>query len=232
MNRHIGIVACSAEGAALCYRTICSEGGDRLGKYAHPEITMHSHSFAAYMRCIESGDWRGVAELMLSSAGKVAGAGADLIICPDNTIHEAFDLVSEKSPLPWLHIAEEVAAEASRRGYERLGVMGTRFLMEGPVYETKLREAGIASVVPGEDERKRINHIIFEELVGGVFTAESRSYLGGVIAGLGERGCDAVVLGCTELPLIVTPDASPLPVLDSTRLLARSALREAIGHVD
>jgi len=232
MSRHIGIVACSAEGAALCYRTICSEGGDRLGKYAHPEVSMHGHSFAAYMRCIEAGDWQGVAELMLSSAEKVAAAGADFIICPDNTIHEAFDLVSEKSPLPWLHIAEEVAAEASRFGYERLGVMGTRFLMEGPVYETKLGEAGIASVVPGEDERRRINHIIFEELVGGVFNAESRGYLCSVIDRLKERGCDAVVLGCTELPLIITPDDSPLPILDSTRLLARSALREAIGAGD
>jgi aspartate racemase len=193
---------------------------------------MHSHSFAAYMRCIESDDWQGVAELMLSSAQKVAGAGAEIIICPDNTIHQAFDLVIEKSPLPWLHIAEEVAAEAGRRGYQRLGVMGTRFLMEGPVYTTKLREADIASVVPGDDERQHINHIIFEELVGGIFTGESRTYLGGVIARMKERGCEAVVLGCTELPLIVTHDDSPLPVLDSTRLLARGALREAIDRAD
>jgi aspartate racemase len=229
MGLHIGIVACSAEGAALCYRTICSEGGAAREKYDHPETTMHSHSFAAYMRFIEAGDWESVAELMFSSAEKVSAAGADFAICPDNTIHQAFDMVAERSPLPWLHIAEEVAAEAERRGYGRLGVMGTRFLMEGPVYVSKLGEVGIASIVPEDEERQHVDHIIFEELVQGIFTDESRSYLCGIIARLKERGCDAAVLGCTELPLIIAQEDSPLPILDSTRLLARGALREAFG---
>jgi aspartate racemase len=229
MSRHIGLVACSAEGAALCYRTICSEGGEAFGKHSHPEITMHTYPLVAYMRYIEADDWEGVAELMLSSATKVAEAGADFIVCPDNTIHQAFDLVVERSPVPWLHIAAEVAAEASRHGYGRLGVMGTRFLMEGPVYASELREAGIAYLVPEDDERQEINRIIFEELVNGIFTDESRIYLTGVVSRLRDRACDAVVLGCTELPLIVTQEDSPLPILDSTRLLARSALREAAG---
>ncbi len=188
---------------------------------------MHTHPLAAYMHCIEADDWEGVAELMLSSARKVAGAGADFIVCPDNTIHQAYDLVVESSPLPWLHIAEEVAAEAKRRGYENLGVMGTRYLMEGPVYASRLREAGILCLVPEEEERQSINRIIFDELVNAVFTSESLAYLVGIIEWLQDRACDAVVLGCTELPLIVTPEVSPLPVLDSTRLLARGALREA-----
>jgi len=226
--KHIGIVGCSAEGAALCYRTICTEAPEWLGKYAHPEVTMHTFNFAEYIRYIEAGDWKSIADLMLASVKKVAGAGAELAICPDNTIHQSFELFIDKSPIPWLHIAGVVAEEAKKNGYRRLGVLGTRFLMEGPVYREKLDAAGIEHMTPEKADRERINSIIFDELVAGVFTGESRSYFSGVINWLKDKGCDAVVLGCTEIPLIVTPESSPLPVLDSTRLLARAALKKAI----
>jgi aspartate racemase len=229
MAKHIGIVACSAEGASLCYRTICLEGSGLMGRYAHPEVTLHTHSLNEYVRCIEVGDWEGVGRLMLSSVAKVAEAGADFAICPDNTIHQAFDLVVSKSPIPWLHIAEEVAAEASSQGYTRVGVLGTRFLMEGPVYSAKLAAVDIDHRIPGATERKRINDIIFDELVYGVFTSDARTYFSEVIAGLKTEGCDAVVLGCTEIPLLVTQGDSPLPTLDSTRLLARAALKRSVG---
>jgi aspartate racemase len=221
MPQHIGIVACSAEGAALCYRTICLKGSDLLGKHDHPELSMHTHSLAKYMDHIYSNRWDGVAELMLSSAKKLRSAGADFLICPDNTIHQAFDLVTPRSPLPWLHIAEEVAHEAKRHGYRRLGILGTRYLMEGPVYAEKLKAAGLDHRIPGLQQRLEINRIIFDELVLAYFTT--------VIRELANDGCDAVALGCTEIPLIVTPDNSPLPTLDSTRLLARAALKKAIG---
>jgi aspartate racemase len=226
--KHIGIVACSAEGAALCYRTICTEAPALLGKYAHPEVTVHTFSLADYMRGIEADDWQFVADLMLASAEKVSGAGADFAICPDNTIHQAFALFVDKSPVPWLHIAGVVAEEAGRNGYRRLGVLGTRFLVEGPVYREKLDAAGIGHMTPEKADRERINSIILDELVAGVFTDEARDYFTGNIKELKERGCDAVVLGCTEIPLIVTQESSPLPVLDSTRLLARAALKKAI----
>lgn len=226
---HIGIVACSAEGAALCYRTICLEGAEVLGRHDHPEITMHTHSLARYMRFIEVGDWRGVGELMLSSAEKVAGAGADFAICPDNTIHQAFERVAERSPIPWLHIAGEIAAEAVRRGYRRVGVLGTRYLMEGPVYPEKLGASGIEHRIPRAEERERINAIIMDELVNARFTAESLGYFREVIGGFEEAGCDAAVLGCTEIPLLVSEADSPLPTLDSTRVLARAALRRTVG---
>jgi len=226
--KHIGIVACSAEGAALCYRTICTEAPALLGKYAHPEVTMHTFSLAEYMRYIEAGDWKSVAGLMLNSVKKVAKAGAELAICPDNTIHQAFALFIDKSPIPWLHIAGVVAEEAKRKNYRQLGVLGTRFLMEGPVYGEKLEAAGIAHLIPEKEDRERINSIILDELVAGVFTEKSRNYFTKIIKELKGRGCDAVVLGCTEIPLIVTQDSSPLPVLDSTRLLARAALKKAI----
>lgn len=229
MTEHIGIVACSAEGAALCYLTICIEGTEILGKYSHPEVTMHTHPLSEYMRYIEVGDWDGVAELMVSSGEKVAKAGADFIICPDNTIHQAFERVVEKSSLPWLHIAEEVAREAARQNYRLLGLLGTRYLMEGPVYPAKLAAMGIEHMLPETHERERINEIIFEELVNGRFTAESRGYFTKIIDRLKNQGCDAVVLGCTEIPLLVSPEDSPLPTLDSTRLLARAALKRATG---
>ncbi|RLC60213.1 MAG: aspartate racemase [Chloroflexi bacterium] len=228
MAKHIGIVACSAEGAALCYRTICIEGANLMGRYAHPEVTMHTFPLSEYMRYIKAGDWEGVASLMLSSAAKVARVGADFAICPDNTIHQAFDLVVEKSPIPWLHIAEEVAAEAKRQNYKCLGILGTRYLMEGPVYLTKLAAIDIEHMIPEAEDRKRINEIILSELVYGRFSTEARAYLSEVIGGLRKQGCDAVVLGCTEIPLLVTQEDSPLPTLDSTRLLARAALKRAL----
>ena len=229
MAKHIGIVACSAEGASLCYRTICAEGSSLMGRYAHPEVTLHTHSLSEYVRCIEAGDWEGVGSLMLSSVAKVAKVGADFAICPDNTIHQAFDFVVNKSPIPWLHIAEEVATEAKCQVYRRVGVLGTRFLMEGPVYPTKLAAVGIDHRIPEAMDRERINDIIFNELVCGLFTLDARAYFSEVIAGLKDQGCDAVVLGCTEIPLLVTQEDSPLPTLDSTRLLARAALKRAVG---
>ena len=229
MTQHIGIVACSAEGAALCYRTVCLEGTAAMGRHAHPEVSMHTHSLAEYMRCICADDWQGVADLMLSSAEKLARAGADFLICPDNTIHRAFDLVAPRSPRPWLHIVEEVANEARRQNYRRLALLGTRYTMEGPVYPAKLAAAGIEHTVPTAEERERIDRIIFDEMVYAKFTPQALSYSLEVIGRLKAVGCDAVVLGCTEIPLLVTPEASPLPTLDSTRILARAAVRKAVG---
>jgi len=229
MAEHIGIVACSAEGAALCYRTICMEAGSEMAEHDHPEITMHTHPLAEYLVGIRHGDWDLVARLMLSSANIVAEAGANFAICPDNTIHEAFDIVVSQSPLPWIHIADAVGAEAKRKRVKRLGVLGTKYLMAGPVYPDALKKFGMTCEIPDREDRDRINDIIFKELVNGIFAEKSRLYFNEVIAKLKERGCDAVILGCTEIPLIVDPNDCPLPSLDSTRLLARAALRRALG---
>lgn len=225
---HIGIVACSAEGAALCYKTICVEGAQLLGPHAHPEISMHTPSLAEYVACLDRGDWRAVAELMLASAGKLARIGADFLVCPDNTIHKALPLVEPRSPLPWLHIAEVVAAEAVARGYRRLGITGTRWLVESEVYPEKLAPLGLGYVRPDADERAECNRIIMDELVYEAFTPDSVACFQRVIARMRDEGCDAVILGCTEIPLIIGDANSPLPTLDSTRLLARAALRRAV----
>jgi aspartate racemase len=228
MPKHIGIVACSAEGAALCYRTICAEGAPLLGPHAHPEISLHSHSLADYMDAIYRDDWDAVGDLMLSSANKLAKAGADFLVCPDNTIHQAFSYVAPRSPLPWLHIAEVVAEEADARGFRRLGLTGTRWLVESEVYPEKLTARGLEYLRPDLAEREAINRIIMDELVYGVFKPASVTYFQQVITRLKDQGCDAVIFGCTETPLILSDANSPLPVLDSTRLLARAALRFAI----
>lgn len=230
MPQHIGIVACSAEGAALCYRTVCLEGTRILGPHAHPEVSLHTHPLSEYMRLVDADDWNGVADLMLSSAEKLTGDGSDFLICPDNTIHRAFDLMIARSPRPWLHIVEEVAKESKRGNYRRLAVLGTRYTMEGPVYPKKLSEFGLDHRVPGPEQRERINQIIFDELVYGDFRPASLDYFVALIRDLKNEGCDAVVLGCTEIPLLVTGESSPLPILDSTRLLARAAVRRAVGE--
>jgi aspartate racemase len=228
MTQHIGIVACSAEGAALCYRTICIEGAKWLGPHAHPEVSLHSFSLADYSERLDRRDFQGVAELMLQSARKLANAGADFLICPDNTIHESLPIVVPRSPRPWLHIAEVVAAEAARREFRLLGLTGTRWLVAGPVYPEKLAERGLACILPAASERDEMHRIIMDELVAGIFRPESIACFQAVIARMKSEGCDAVILGCTEIPLIIDDSNSPLPALDSTRLLARAALQRAV----
>jgi len=228
MAKHIGIVVCSAEGAAQCYRTICSEAPALMGPHLHPEVSMHTHPLGEYMVHIRSGNWTEVSKLMLASAQKLASIGARFAICPDNTIHQAFDLVTTESPIPWLHIAEAVAREATKHKYKVLGITGTKYLMTGPVYPDTMCKFGIECRIPDEPDRERIDTIIFQELVYGVFTEDSRAYFNTVVQKLKDQGCDGVVLGCTEIPLLVDSNDCPLPTLDSTCLLARAALKESL----
>lgn len=230
MPAHIGIVGCSAEGAALCYRTICTEAPAMMGAHAHPEVSMHTHSLAAYLACLERGDWAGVGQLMLSSADKLAAGGAGFLICPDNTIHQALPQIEHASTLPWLHIADTVALEASKLGFRRVGLTGTRMLVESDVYPPRLASLGIDCLLPTPAEREEINDIIMHELVRGIFKPEAVTAFQRVMARMRDAGCDAVLLGCTEIPLIMNDANSPLPTLDSTRLLARAALQRAIGE--
>jgi len=231
MAKHVGIVACSAEGAALCYRTLCAEAAASMGEHMHPEVSMHTFPLATYMVHVRAGAWRDVAKLMVASARKLANAGAQFAICPDNTIHQAFALVAADSPIPWLHIAEAVGQKAKADGVRTLAITGTKYLMTGPVYPDALRKVGIACRIPEAEDRERIDTIIFKELVNGVVTEGSRRYFNTVVEKMKNAGCDGVVLGCTELPLLVDPNDCPLPTFDSTRLLARAALKEALGGV-
>jgi aspartate racemase len=228
MTKHIGIVGCSAEGAALCYRTICTEAEASMGEHRHPEVSMHTFSLREYMDYIYNDDWQGVGELMSRSAAKLAAIGADFAICPDNTIHQSYDFAVMQSPIPWLHIADVVAEQALKKGYKKVGVTGTDYLMTGPVYATALERFGIRHEIPDEPDRQKINRIIFDELVKGVFLDESRAYLNRVFARLGQNGCEAAVMGCTEIPILMAGVDTALPTLDSTRILAHAALVHAL----
>jgi aspartate racemase len=227
---HLGILAHSAEGAALCFRAFCQEGFTRLGPHDHPDVTLDLIPLARSMPSWESGDYQNVRAILAASAARLAAAGADFFVCPDNTAHLAFELPGPAYPLPGLHIAEVVADEAARHGFRKVGVLGTRFTMEGPVYPRALGARAIETQTPDRDDRSVIDRTIFEELVNGVSTDASRAAYVRVIEKLAAAGCDAVALVCTEIPLLVTPDVSPLPTLDSTRLLARAAFEVAVGE--
>ncbi len=226
---HIGIVACSAEGASLCHRTICAEGEARLGAHAHPELSLHSHALADYVACLDRADLDGIATLMLDSAHRLAAAGADFLICPDNTIHAALPRVRERSPRPWLHIAEVVAAEVVRRGLRAPALLGTRWLVTSDVYPEALRVHGLAALRPESRDLDVVHGVIMEELVRGEFRPGSVAALREVVDRLRDAGADAVILGCTELPLVLDDRNASLPTLDSTRLLARAAVERALA---
>ena len=229
---HIGVIGCSAAGAALCYQTICTEGAALLGPHAHPEVSMHTPSLAEYVACLDRGDLAGVGALMLASAEKLKQIGADFLICPDNTIHQALPHLTREMPLPFLHIAKVVADAAVARGFRRLGITGTRWLIDSDVYPDALADRGLTFVRPSDAERDETNRIIMDELVMGIFKPTAVAAYQRVIGRMKDEGCDAVVLGCTEIPLIMNDSNSPLPTLDSTRLLAHAALRRAISRVD
>ena len=224
----IGIAACSGPGAALCYETITAESSEILGAHHHPEVILHSLSFGEYCRFLKESDWEAIAQLLSSSCDILVTAGADFIICPDNTVHEALNHRNLQTQAPWLHIAETVSAEAQLQNFKRLAILGTKYLMEGPVYRDQLMPMGLHPVTPNLEERNHINSIIFDRLVFNRVTKKDLSGLLSIIERMqAEEKCDAVVLGCTELPLILNDEVSPLPTLDSTRLLARAAIREA-----
>jgi aspartate racemase len=227
--KHCGILAHSTEGAALCFLEFCQEGVRRLGGHVYPDLTLDYIAFGHSMPAWEAGEHDSIRATLSLSVDRLARAGADFFICPDNTAHMALERPGPDLALPGLHIAEVVADQAARDGRARVGVLGTRFTMEGPLYRRALAARGIASEVPGESDRLLVSKIIFDELVNGVFTEQSRQEYLRVIAGLAERGCDAVALACTEIPLLVPPGSSPLPALDSTRLLARAGLAVGVG---
>ncbi len=201
-----------------------------MGEHNHPEVSMHTYPLSLYMEHIRSGDWNEVAALMLSSSRKLAKTGAEILICPDNTIHQAFPIVTEQSSLPWLHIADSVRWKAEELGLKKLAVLGTDYLMTGPVYRDALGKSGIIGIIPEAADREIINSIIFKELVYGLFNRESREYFTSVIQRMKALGCDGVIMGCTEIPLLLDPAESPLPLLDSTRLLAEAAVKESLRN--
>jgi aspartate racemase len=227
---HIGILAHSFEGAALCYRTMCLEGLAQLGPHQHPEITLTGRGMAAVLEEWERLDLPALQAFFCHDIQKLAAAGCDFFVCPDNTAHIALESGGDPFQIPCLHIGEVVADRAARDGRTKVGILGTKWTMTGPVYPGAFGRRGISWAVPNEADRKQIDDIIFEELCLGIFTDESRAAYVRIIEKLKADGCDAVALVCTEIPLLITDDVSPLPILDSTRLLAKAAVDVALGE--
>lgn len=228
--KHLGILAHSIEGASLCLRAFSQEGARELGPHDHPDVTLDCISMARSMAAWDAADYPIIRAILAESVTRLAQAGADFFVCPDNTAHIALETPGDDLALPGLHIAQVVAARAARNGHQRVGVLGTKYTMDAPLYPQALAAHDIASALPDADERHDINEIIFAELVNGIFSDPSRQRYIEIIEQLRDRGCDAVALVCTEIPLLITPADSPLPTLDSTRLLARAALEVATGQ--
>lgn len=224
----IGIVAHSVEGASLCLRTACHEGGRLLGPHMHPTMVLSAVPMALCMEGWERNDYALVARHLTRGVQLVADAGADFYVCPDNTAHLVLEQVAGVLPLPGLHIAQVVCHEIVRKGWRRVGLLGTKWTMDGSVYANALESHKLERLVPDEATRGRLNTAIFDELCQGIFTPETTTLFVGAIEQLKQRGAECVILGCTEIPIIITPENSPLPTLDSTRLLARYAVAEAL----
>lgn len=224
----LGIVAHSAEGASLCFLEACRSGGESLGAFMHPTIVMSAVPMALSMPGWENDDYQAVAEHLTKGVRLVAAAGADFYICPDNTAHIVLEKIAAALPIPGLHIAEVVCAEAAKRGFQRVGLLGTKWTMTGPVYERAIAQKGMERLIPDAETRAMVNAAIFDELCRGEFRPETTQRFIDAITQLRARGADCVVLGCTEIPLIINDGNSPLPVLDSTRLLARRAVKACI----
>ena len=228
--KHIGILAHSFEGATLCFRTACLEGVKKLGPHMHPEITMTCSPMALVLYAWERGDNAKLRGFFMEDARKLAAAGCDFFVCPDNTAHIALESPGEPFPIPGLNIGEVVAEQAAKAGRRKIGILGTKYTMTGPVYPGALGRRGIEHAVPGEADRKTIDDVIFDELCLGVISEHARAAYVAIIDKLKADGCDAVALVCTEIPLLITQEVSPLPILDSTRLLAAAAVQVAVGE--
>jgi aspartate racemase len=214
----------------LCYRTVCLEGVRRLGPHLHPEVTLTGIAMHFMMDAYERGDHDAVRRLFEPDIGKLAAAGAEFFICPDNTAHISFERPGEQFAIPCLHIGEVVAEQARQDGRSKIAILGTNYTMTGPVYPGALGRRGIEWVIPDEQDRELVHRVIFDELCLGEFKESSRDAYVRIIEKLAAQGSDAVALVCTEIPLLVTADVSPLPILDSTRLLACAAVDVAIGE--
>ncbi len=230
VQHHFGILLHSAEGALLCYRTAVLEGIARTGPHAHPTITMSGRAMAEALPLWEGADYAALNRLFAEDCEALRKAGAVFAVLPDNTAHIALEQETARLPLPFLHIGEVVAREAKTRGFRKVGILGTNWTMEGPVYPGALGRREIDWAIPVASTRERLHNYIFDELCVGIQSEACIEAFVRAARDLEAAGCDAVAAVCTEIPLVLTDINSPLPVLDSTRLLAKAAVETSLGE--
>ncbi|MEO1130066.1 MAG: amino acid racemase [Planctomycetota bacterium] len=231
--KHIGIVAASPEGSAFCYRLIGRRAAEVQPPERRPKITLHNKPFSTYVEALTAGDWPAIAGMLAESAHALHAAGADFCVLPDNALHHAVPLAEPDSPIPWLSMIDLAADAVQSNGCRTLGLIGTKLVTNGSTYQTALGLRGMHLLVPEEERVDAIDRIIFTEAVFGRVRPESRRSVAQAIGELGQRGCDALILGCSEASLLVTPEESSLPVIDPVELLAEAAVQHALsdtGH--
>ncbi len=227
MARHIGIVGVSPEGAALCYRQVCRMGSDPSTPGVQPTVTLHSLPFSDYLDAIRRDDWRTVGHLLRDSAVKLANAGAEFCFTPDNAVQHAVQLAEVGCPIPWLKMTDAVGEAIASDGRKTVGVVGTKIVTCGSVYQTDLGMRGIKLVRPEDHDTDLLETMIFEELVHGRVLPSTRRTMHDIVTRLAGRGCEGVILGCSEAPLVITEDDSPLPVYNAAQIMSQRAVRHA-----
>ncbi len=228
MPKHIGIVAVSPEGAALCYRQISRQASRLARNGVHPRVTLHSEPFEDYLEALRKLDWIRVGELLLRSAEILARAGAEVCFSPDNVVQHAVHLAEVGSPIPWLMMTDLVARRVEADGRRTVGIIGTKMVTSGSTYQTHLGLRGIRVLAPESAEADALDSIIYNELIFGKILPASQRQVLGIIQQLAGRGCEGVILGCSEAPLLVTPENSPIPVYDAADILAEGAVRHSV----
>jgi aspartate racemase len=226
--KHIGIAAVSPEGAALFYRNIFRQASHLLEPHQHPRVTLHNEPLALYIDAFRTNDWHTIGNLLRRSAEILARSGAVFCLCPDNAVAHGIQLAESGSPIPWLTMPDLVAkaVEADRR--KVVGLIGTKMVTTGSTYQTHLGLRGIQVLVPDAGEAEEMDRIIFAELIFGDIRPRSQVTVLRIIDNLASKGCEGVILGCSEAPLLVTQENSHLPIYDAADILARGALHRAM----
>ncbi|GAB4517725.1 MAG: aspartate/glutamate racemase family protein [Phycisphaerales bacterium] len=231
MPKHIGIAAVSPEGSAFCYRLI----GRRASEIARPDhrplVSLHNRPFSTYVEALNTGDWEAIAQMLADSATSLRDAGADFCVLPDNVAHHALPMAESLSPIPWLSMIDLVAHAIEENGCRTVGLVGTRFVMSGSTYQTALGLKGIRLLVPDEEHMDDIDRIIFREAIFGSAREESQAVVKEAVEDLASRGCDSLILGCSEANIIMGDAARLLPAIDPVELLAEEAINHALRGV-
>jgi aspartate racemase len=220
----IGIAAVTAEGASSCYKSIVTLAGQRLGFNQHPEITLDNPPFANILAAQKREDWTEVARILTDSVNKLASIGAEVAIIPANSVHYAFDNIESNARIPLLSIVEITADECVKQGYKKVAVLGVGQTMTGGLYDEPLKSRGVESLQLPKDQQEALNTIIYNELVQGEIVPQSVTKIINICSGLKGEGCEAVLLACTELPMVINRENAPLSYIDTTFLLAQKAV--------
>jgi aspartate racemase len=230
MHKKIGILGgMSPESTVEYYQYITHSYTDRFGDYGYPEIIIYSVSFQPYVDWPQQDRWDLVAQGLSEAAQKLEAAGADFIVIATNTMHLVFDQVQASVSVPMLSLLDAVGEAILARGMKTVGLLGTKFAMEKGFYQDALARRGITVLVPDADDREYVNAVIYDELVAGQIRDESRAGFVTIIERLAERGAEGVILGCTEIPLLVGEADAGIPLFDTTVIHAEAALNYALA---